>query len=368
MYADERLVVFGTGKASENVFTWLKEKGVVPVAIVDNNPRTWGKTICGVCVSSPAVLRGLSFDRVLVSSSQYFTEIAAELREKYALAQEHILRPTALLQEELVEFYRQNPALIDSGEKELLLERIRLSGEVLPFNYPFSDEENRAKITVEVGFDESCSLFYAMYKGKRMYMARKFTTAERVIQYVRGIITEQHKNSPHRYLDDDFAFEGGIVLDAGVAEGNFALDVLEAAEKIVLVEADPLWCEALAHTFAPYKEKVHIVNKFLSDSDGKDSVTVDTLLGGGDVFDFIKMDIEGAEMCALHGAEKTLRTSKNMRLAVCAYHRFDDERNIKAFLGSAGFDVRTTQGYMVFPFSSEHPKRFVRGVIRAQKR
>ena len=71
---------------------------------------------------------------------------------------------------------------------------------------------------------------------------------------------EQDVRSAHRYLDGAFTFEKGeILVDAGVAEGNFALDVVEKASKLILFEADREWIEPLQATFAPWKEKIVIV-------------------------------------------------------------------------------------------------------------
>lgn len=46
---------------------------------------------------------------------------------------------------------------------------------------------------------------------------------------------------------------------------------------------------------------------------------------------FIKMDIEGAELDALHGAERTIRRDRPF-LAVCVYHREGDMLAIMDYL------------------------------------
>lgn len=369
MLREKRIVVFGVGKASEKLFIWFEKRGARPVAIVDNNSASWDKVICDVKVSSPEVLCNIEFDYVLVSSGKFFDEISAQLQDKYSVAKGKILRPTALFAEETLDFYAKNPARVDSGEKELILERIRRDGEIAVFNYPFACTEARTSIPVEVHFDGNCSLFYAMYNGKRMYMSRKYTDERNVVSYVQSLMTEQHKNSPHLYLDNDFTFDGGVVLDAGVAEGNFALDVLDRASRLVLVEAEKEWCEALAHTFAPYKDKVTVIQKFLSDKDSENSITIDTLAQTFD-FDFIKMDIEGAEVAALNGGKKTLGKAKSRKLAVCAYHNIGDEQKIKAFFDETGYSFSNTQGWMVFlpVATTDEPFQFVRGIVRATKK
>ncbi len=55
------------------------------------------------------------------------------------------------------------------------------------------------------------------------------------------------------------------------------------------------------------------------------SVTVDDLVATGvtDRIDFIKLDIEGAELDAMRGATEVLRAFRP-RLALSAYHRSDD--------------------------------------------
>lgn len=58
--------------------------------------------------------------------------------------------------------------------------------------------------------------------------------------------------------------------------------------------------------------------------------------------DFIKMDIEGAELPALKGALRTIQHFRP-RLAICLYHKWDDLATIPAFLQSTG--VEYTYGF-----------------------
>lgn len=60
--------------------------------------------------------------------------------------------------------------------------------------------------------------------------------------------------------------------------------------------------------------------------------SLDNILNGREAT-FIKMDIEGAELKALHGAEQTIKTHKP-RLAICVYHKVGDILEIPLYLKS----------------------------------
>ncbi len=71
------------------------------------------------------------------------------------------------------------------------------------------------------------------------------------------------------------------------------------------------------------------------------TTTLDCLVASGEIprVDFIKMDIEGSELKALHGAEKTLRRFKP-RLAISLYHDVNHFYSIPLFLVSLGLGYR----------------------------
>jgi FkbM family methyltransferase len=74
--------------------------------------------------------------------------------------------------------------------------------------------------------------------------------------------------------------------------------------------------------------------------------TIDDLIERGVVgrVDFIKFDIEGAELNALRGAESALRRFRP-RLAIAAYHRADDLATIPEYLSSLDVGYRFRLGH-----------------------
>jgi hypothetical protein len=160
--------------------------------------------------------------------------------------------------------------------------------------------------------------------------------------------------------------ENDTVVDIGAAEGNFALDVIEKAGMIWIIEPDSDWAEALKATFRPWENKVRIINKFASDTDGGDNITLNGLLGENGV-DFIKMDVGGAEASIIRSSEKLLEKNPSVRLAVCTYHRKNDAADCEKILTSLGFNCSFTEGYMLYAFTNLTAPFFRKTLIRARK-
>ena len=74
--------------------------------------------------------------------------------------------------------------------------------------------------------------------------------------------------------------------------------------------------------------------------------SIDDLVASGVVerVDFIKMDIEGSELAALQGAEKTLKTMRP-KLAISLYHKPEDFFTIPDYIDSLGVGYRFYLGH-----------------------
>lgn len=82
---------------------------------------------------------------------------------------------------------------------------------------------------------------------------------------------------------------------------------------------------------------------------------------------FVVMDIEGEELDVLKDAQEYLKAAKNpITLAVCAYHRTTDYKNLMRFFESIGYHTETQPGYIYTNLNDGHGLHSLRrGIIRA---
>lgn len=213
-------------------------------------------------------------------------------------------------------------------------------------SYPFPASLPYEQLSVEVERDPDTKLPYVLHQGRKLYFPRHFSEDKVRTEYIRLLI-EQDPQSPHRYIPAYEKLENRILLDVGAAEGIFALDTIELVKQVYLFEYEEFWQEALLETFKPWKEKVSIVRKFVSDRTEGLNVSIDDFLAekNGEKL-FVKMDIEGAERKALDGARKTLQSAGDIYLSVCGYHRKGDPEYITSLVEAYGFTYKLAPGYL----------------------
>ena len=171
-------------------------------------------------------------------------------------------------------------------------------------------------------------------------------------KYVENLLWEQSAGSPHLYTNEKHdVSEGDCIVDAGVCEGNFALKYVDVASYIYLFESDPVWQEPLRHTFKACEKKVKIIDKAVSNIESNHTCRIDDVVAGTKV-DFIKMDIEGAEISAMEGAKKVFGVN-HAKASICCYHRRGDEEKIRLFLEKYGYQTSTSEGYMLYLYADD---------------
>ena len=104
---------------------------------------------------------------------------------------------------------------------------------VQPFPYPWAIMDEAS--TIKIYYDEERDLRYVILDGKKLYYPRGMSDDNIKNSYYFVQKIEQHTSSPHRYLTPDFNIsEEDIVVDCGVAEGNFSLAIVDQVKKIYL--------------------------------------------------------------------------------------------------------------------------------------
>ncbi len=186
---------------------------------------------------------------------------------------------------------------------------------------------------------------------------------EEVFNIVKQKINIENIFSATYFYDDDCYFipemnkanENEIFVDGGAYDGKTSLDFASWAEnkykKVFLFEPDEERVGAVKDNIKPlrnaelfplglWSEKTELEfdiieggsSRIVSDL-GKVKVKVDSIdnICGDEAVTFIKLDIEGAELQALKGAEKTIKQHKP-KLAICLYHKNEDIFEIPLYI------------------------------------
>lgn len=359
-----KIFLWGTGNIASKV---LQDYDVFTkydvLGFIDNDLCKQSGEIYGRHIYAPEVLLTIKADKIVILTVKYeeiYQQITQVLKIRNIVIEDwrYFQRQFAVKTGILKRYHNAN----DLEIRDVL--RYIKQNDLEVFNYSF--REKYKYLRVSVLFDENCGMFYVIHQGKRMYFTKRLNTANAVADYYKSILVEQDKESPHKYLDEEFAVcQGDVVIDAGVGEGNFALEIIDKVSKIYLIEMDIGWIEALRETFRDYQDKVVIIPKYLTSMNNGNYATLDCLVK--EPINLIKMDIEGNEWDALLGAEKLIKRSKKVKCAICSYHTEYDETLIKSVLTEYGLRCTTTHGYMWFPSwtrDGNMSTKLCRGIVR----
>lgn len=360
----KKIFIWGTGKIASKVLAGFDVFGRYNVlGFIDNNIVEERRLFAGKQVFSPEILKYITPD-IIVILNDYYDEIYTQIKKEYSDVKCRVENKNFFFKEAVCCRYKgcmddeMLNVLKDIGENGLEV-----------FNYDFARQYRNDDI--QAYFDEVHGLWYVMHAGKRMYMAARFDNEEKAKRYYKGLLVEQNQESPHKYTSETFNVkEGDTIVDAGVAEGMFTLEHIDAIKKAYLIEADTEWVRALKLTFADYADKVVIIEKYLSSEDNGKYASLDNLID--ESVDFLKMDIEGCEWDALQGAKSLIEGSEHLKCAVCVYHRDFDNDLMQHEFAKYGMKYENTRGYMWFPYGLRIGQnmistRLCRGVLRAWK-
>ena len=191
-----------------------------------------------------------------------------------------------------------------------------------------------------------------------------------------------YANTPHYICAGFLPERGAVVIDGGLCDGGTALRFSQMGYEVYGFEMDRINYErtlkvaeeknfvlenfglgSYKHT-ARYNVLGHSGNKL--NGNGAQTVPVTTI----DAYvreknlprvDFIKMDVEGAELDILKGAATTIARYKPI-LALSAYHKWDDFWTLSKFIKSIrpDYEFALRQSYET---PEEEPANFPNGVV-----
>lgn len=160
--------------------------------------------------------------------------------------------------------------------------------------------------------------------------------------------------------------QGDNCFDVGGKGGYDALIMAKlTGGKIVSFECDEEAAEEMRQTFAQNPFPVQTVKAFVGNRNDADFTSLDVAASQNFVPDFIKMDIEGAEVEALLGAETILSTRKPS--LIVEVHGRDEERQCLKLLSTHGYspEIVNQRGWLKEQRPVEHNRWLVcRGRVR----
>ena len=231
---------------------------------------------------------------------------------------------------------------------------------------PYAFAGNYRADDVVVHEDDSSGYPWAEIDGHRVYFPKEMAPGA-VRSAVNSALVEQDALSPHCYRAEHFTFrnEGAAVL-IGASDGIYCLSIMDHFSSVYLFEADPKWLAPLTMTFAPWGDKVKIVQKFVSDQDTEQEITFAASIG--DRITYLQADVEGAEKRLLTGARQMLARESGLKLSLCCYHRHNDRVDLGDIVTKHGFSVSFSRGYLIMWMQVPLRKPYLRrGVLHAEK-
>jgi len=357
-----KLIIWGLGE----FYKISSQKGIFDqediLAYVDNNINYWGGVIHNKLIIKPSEISNYNYEKIILCMYAY-EDVLHQCVETLGIDRSKIIPyeeyEANLLCEKMVEKYEH----AEDPEIQSVVDYYKNNG----FNL-FGKYENTCETMDLVHYDQTKTP-YILFEGKKMFFPKNFNFwKENNEKYIKNILFEQGKGSPHLYVRNSSDIkENAVIVDAGVCEGNFALRYVDKVKKIYLIESDPLWVEALQKTFSEYRDKVVICDKFLSRYDTKKTITLDSLVK--EQIDFVKMDIEGYEADALLGGRNIFTNSESLKCAICSYHNKRDEEYIKLILNTYGYKTEVSEGYICFQHDINifDTLDFRRGVVYGEK-
>lgn len=323
LLSNKPLVLYGAGAVGVEIAGVFKHYGLNVICFCDTH-KTGVQRETGLTIIAPQTLKQKYFDAVIIISSIYFVEeIKTNLDALGILAERiiadvffnlHKLSPKDL-EPHFAGYARSYDLFQDDQSKQILLERIKcyltpspiiapyVSSVVSPLCDQYFDADIVRLSSSEVFVDGG------MYIGD---------TADQFLKRASGRYRHYYGFEPDK------------------ANYSAAVEYLAGKRDVTTIEKG-LWNH---ETSLPFSASLGS-SSALGDS-GSDLISVtalDTYFSDKPPPTFIKMDIEGAELMALKGAENIIRSHKP-KLAISAYHKPEDVYTLPMLIRSYRNDYK----------------------------
>jgi len=337
------VVLFGAGSAGKELYPLLKHHGVNPVCFCDNNPKRVGTLCCGMPVISPDELSEAHKDSlIVVMTARYAREIKKQLIDQ-GIISDRIL-------------------CIDEGSLTRFYSHISLS------HWTVADlkaNEKNLQMSYNLLHDEKSKQFFIKY----LALLTNGSDYRSFWEFIRHFSeTERYSDNPtesYLYFNTNIIdlHDDEILVDCGAYNGDSSVEFIKACQKhnvsykyIYCFEPEPTLFQELSQNMATYLNTkainsglwthsttltfvdttieragatriirengdIHFSDRKIANS--KVRVTSIDEEFPNDKITFIKMDIEGAELEAIHGAVNVIGRWAP-KLAISVYHKRND--------------------------------------------
>ncbi|MFZ5968964.1 MAG: FkbM family methyltransferase [Bacillota bacterium] len=319
---ERRLVLYGTGALGKTVLLHLKNLGISPIAICDSNPAKIGMDFYNYKIMDfkDVLLRFSDFD-VLIAIQLYYPDVKKYLLNYISIDRIHVCMEISGLRSAFLRGYnafisnKNNQSRLNVIYEKLHDDRSRQTMlNVIKGNYTYDLEYFQQVFTPNQYFNEiTCS------EENEYYIDAGAYNGDTLLQYTKFVDGKYKKIWAFEPFEDSFI-------------------QLERAKKELYHNDDciHLYKSGLYHYSGKigFNNQVSVSSMRIDDSyeaNSIDVVSIDDLIASE--VSFIKMDIEGSELNALKGAEKTILKYKP-KLAICVYHKIDDMLTIPEYIMS----------------------------------
>lgn len=315
---DQKIIIFGAGDQGMLTAALLKENGIPIWRFCDNNPDLRGHTVKNIEVILPEDLLSLDREYIIINN------------DSYRIEKKNQLLAIGISEDSIYTFDVFNPLF-----KGLTRKYVEEHYHEFANTYTLLDDSQSKNTYI--------NYLKGVYTGNLDYYEKVACKEE----YFPEDIAPKSKN--HVFLDAG-AYNGNTIEDfiefAGAYEKIYAFEPFTSSAEIIKTKdfANTEVITAAASDYTGKKDfycnnygSLTMVTTILEEGANHEKVTLDTVaiddVLKGQKATFIKMDIEGSELEALHGAEKTIKEYKPF-LAICVYHKKEDLITIPSYIKS----------------------------------